>query len=175
MRSVAGEGSVFIATVRAPATDAPVLPRAPKDEPREALLAGLHVLVAEDGEDNQHLIRRLLESAGAHVTLVENGEEAVRSALSSDPALVLMDIQMPILDGEQATIQLRRAGFDRPIIAVTAHALEEHRARYLECGLAPLRQSSPRRFASSRRSRIMRGSVGTPPIAPDEDKPDEHD
>ena len=94
------------------------------------------VLLAEDGEDNQRLLMAFLKQAGLHVTLAVNGAEAVRSAeaCNFDFDLVLMDMQMPVMDGYLATRVLRRAGYARPIIAVTANAAAEDRAKCLAAG-----------------------------------------
>jgi len=97
------------------------------------------ILLAEDGPDNQRLIRHVLTRAGYDVTVVCNGREACEAAWASDgrsPAydLVLMDMQMPEIDGYQATCKLRDAGFDRPIIALTAHAMAGDRDKCLSAG-----------------------------------------
>jgi CheY-like chemotaxis protein len=86
-------------------------------------LSGFSILVAEDAVDNQKLIKLLLTRYGATVHLVENGQRAVEEAAKNNFDLVLMDLQMPVLDGYQATTQLRMNGFTRPIIALTAHAM----------------------------------------------------
>ncbi len=97
------------------------------------------VLLAEDGPDNQRLISFLLKKAGAQVTLADNGQKALdlvsAAANTQTPFdLVLMDIQMPILDGYEATRRLRAAGHTLPIIALTAHAMKEDRQRCLDAG-----------------------------------------
>jgi len=107
--------------------------------PFESPGRALHILVAEDNSINQLLAKRTLEKAGHSVVVVSNGEEAV-TALDREPFdLILMDVQMPVMDGLQATAQIReqeqRTGRHQPIVAMTAHAYEDDRARCLEAGM----------------------------------------
>jgi PAS domain S-box-containing protein len=99
------------------------------------VLAGRRVLVAEDGPDNQRLVRHYLEKAGASVEIAENGRIALER-ITADPGFdaVLMDVQMPEMDGHEATRRLRRGGFRGPIIALTAHAMSEERDAILASG-----------------------------------------
>lgn len=102
-------------------------------------LDGMHVLLAEDGPDNRLLIADMLSRAGAIVSVVENGRAAVIAALAACGSqrpfdVILMDIQMPLLDGYAATRELRRAGYSRPIVALTAHAMTEARQRCVDAG-----------------------------------------
>lgn len=97
-------------------------------------LSGVSILVAEDAFDNQLLIRTILRGCGAEVEVANNGREAVDAALSATYDVVLMDLQMPLMDGYEATRTLRKAGYTRPIIALTAHAMVEERRRTLEAG-----------------------------------------
>lgn len=93
------------------------------------------VLLAEDGPDNQKLITHILTRVGLEVVLVENGQQAVDEyAKGDDFDLVLMDMQMPVMDGYQATRALRNAGCAVPIIALTAHAMASARNECLDAG-----------------------------------------
>jgi signal transduction histidine kinase/CheY-like chemotaxis protein len=149
VRSTPGQGSVFtmtVATGRMNWRGASELlrggrPEAPPTQPAHLpdALAGLRILLAEDGKDNQRILSLLLKKAGAEVVVAENGEEAVQMALESQLRgaafdVILMDMQMPVLDGYQATGRLRAAGWSRPIIALTAHAMTTDRQRCLEAG-----------------------------------------
>ncbi len=98
------------------------------------ILRGINVLLVDDAPDNQTVIGLFLGLAGAHVEFADNGEEGVEKALAGDFNVVLMDIQMPHVDGYEATRRLRRQGYDKPIIALTAHALKEERDRCLSVG-----------------------------------------
>lgn len=106
-----------------------------KTDTKSALpLSDVRILVAEDVIDNQDLFRIVLESAGATVEIVENGEEAVRAAGAGQYDVILMDVQMPLLDGLSATRKIRASGATLPIIALTAHAMPEEVAKSKAAG-----------------------------------------
>ncbi|WP_197996852.1 hybrid sensor histidine kinase/response regulator [Gimesia chilikensis] len=105
----------------------------------ESPLRGKHVLLAEDGPDNQKLISFILKKAGAEVCLAANGEEAYQAAIQEMERgtlfdVILMDMQMPILDGYSATRKVRDVGYTGPIISLTANAMEGDRERCLAVG-----------------------------------------
>jgi CheY-like chemotaxis protein len=106
--------------------------------PRNAPVS-LRVLVAEDNAVNQKLVARLLEKRGHIVKVVANGREALESIEEGSYDLVLMDLQMPEMDGFEATGELRKrekqTGLHIPIIALTAHAMKGDRERCLEAGM----------------------------------------
>ncbi len=152
--SVVGQGSTFVVRLPVGTLDGIRLldsvpmhrsDKSPEDKPaNEAPLRNVRVLVADDGPDNRRLISYVLSRAGAEVVAVENGQEAIEAvsaanannlAVDARPfQVILMDVEMPVIDGIEATIQLRRQGLRIPIIAITAHALGETRESCLEAG-----------------------------------------
>ncbi|MGD9126548.1 MAG: ATP-binding protein [Planctomycetia bacterium] len=86
-------------------------------------LRGIKVLLVEDGETNRKLLELILQRAGADVTMAENGQDGFEKAQQEPFDVILMDIQMPIMDGYTATARLRELDITTPIIALTAHAM----------------------------------------------------
>lgn len=140
VRSEPGKGSSFRITV----ADVPVAKGAEvktsKDEsvsdalPAPDALAGCRILVVDDSEDNRILVQMFLKGVGAKVEFAENGREGMDKAMAGEFDAVLMDIQMPVVDGLEATKQLRKQGYRKPIIAFTANAMREERERCREAG-----------------------------------------
>ena len=102
-------------------------------------LPPLNILVAEDTPFNQKYIRRLLESWHCRTTIVDNGRRAIEAMANQDFDLVLMDVQMPEMDGLNATARIRKQEKKTnrrvPIIAMTAHAMRGDRERCMEAGM----------------------------------------
>lgn len=100
-------------------------------------LNGIHVLLAEDNEINQQIARELLIDVGVCVDIAENGEIAVNKALnnSNHYDVILMDVQMPLMDGIAATRKIREHFAELPIIAMTAHAMVEEKQRCYQAGM----------------------------------------
>jgi two-component system, sensor histidine kinase and response regulator len=126
------------------ATQGPLadLSEAPKGDPaftRKEQAFSLHILLAEDNAVNQRVFRRILEKAGHTVTLAENGKAALSRFEEHLFDLILMDVQMPEMDGLEATALLRKkekgSGRHTPIIAMTAHAMPGDQQRCLEAGM----------------------------------------
>ena len=107
------------------------------DAPERPSLAGCRILLAEDDPTSQVLVVGILEKAGVEITAVEDGKLALDSALAArgngNPFdIILMDIQMPLMGGDEATKLLRDKGYSKAIIALTAHTMDGDREKYLE-------------------------------------------
>ena len=105
------------------------------------------ILLAEDGPDNQRMIAFTLRKMGAEVHICDNGQKGMEKALATLPGqdprygdpqepfdVILMDMQMPVMDGYEATRQLRRQGYTGPILALTAHAMKDDMQKCLDAG-----------------------------------------
>ena len=145
IRSQLGQGSTFAATIRADVPATASLIDSSKalgylEQPRSEsiaqtkLLSGRKVLVVDDSPDNQILFQLILAKAGALIDIAIDGFDGVNMALTKSYDVILMDVQMPRMDGHQATKELRAKGCIIPIIALTAHAMNEEKERAAESG-----------------------------------------
>lgn len=143
IESELGRGSVFRITLETGSLDGVQFLTEP---PTEALtssgekksrrndLAPARILLVEDGETNRELIKLVLSEAGASVVCAENGQLGLEAATRESFELILMDVQMPVMDGYTATRRLREQGCITPIIALTAHAMRGDELKCLEAG-----------------------------------------
>lgn len=136
VQSRPGEGSTFIATVRFLPCRVAASVCAVQ---RTVSLAGLRVLIIDDSDDNRRLLAHFIKGAGAEVVLAGDGEEALlhmKEEMSRRGSFhaVLMDMQMPVCDGYEATRRARDMGYRGAIIALTAHSISEERGRCIAAG-----------------------------------------
>jgi len=132
--SVEGEGSTFWLEIMAPPAPAP----AAAAEVTDALLDGLRVLVVEDNATNRMIVTKLLENLGAQVETAADGYLGVEAAARGRFDVILMDVQMPGIDGLEAARRIRALGgapAGTPIVALTANVLAHQRDAYLEAGM----------------------------------------
>jgi len=120
------------------------------------------VLIVEDQEDNRAILRDLLSSAGYDFIEATNGEEGVALAESERPDLILMDIQLPVMDGYEATRRIKANAALRsiPIIAVTSYALsgDEAKAQDAGCDAYVAKPFSPRQLLAKIREYLLPGA-----------------
>lgn len=131
IQSEVGRGSSFLITVHVTKSKED---RMPSQLLKEESLDGIKVLLVDDSPDNQTLIQHILKKYGAQTECSDNGADGIQKVMEKNFDIVLMDIQMPNVDGYQATAKLRSLGFKKPIIALTAHALKEDRDRCFSVG-----------------------------------------
>ncbi|MGF1463447.1 MAG: PAS domain S-box protein [Maricaulaceae bacterium] len=177
VQSEEGKGSLFWVEVpfpkdeAQPAKPAPALvqPAATNVEPRR-----LRVLAAEDNPANQLLLKALFARFGHQLVLVGDGAAAVEAARKDQFDVILMDVEMPVVDGVEATREIRRLSgpsAKTPIIALTAHAMADHRARFKEAGMDDVlaKPFEPEKLAQALEMRA--GPAGEPGPGPRADAP----
>jgi PAS domain S-box-containing protein len=139
VESELGAGSTFHFTVRFAVSSRPWAERHPRSAPAPEEVRQLRILLAEDNAVNQELAKRLLEKRGHRVTTTGNGSEALAALRDGSFDVVLMDVQMPGMDGFEATTairaQERESGAHVPIVAMTAHAMKGDQERCLAAGM----------------------------------------
>lgn len=164
--STPGAGSTFTLTV--PIGEAPPLTDSQRAAhgPASRDLRGRRVLLVEDGPDNQRLLTYLLSREGVDVVVADNGQEAVNRVLgaSGDASfdLVLMDMQLPVMDGYTATARLREHGVTVPVVALTANAMVEDRTRCLDAGCDDFVAKPVRRATLLEVVSVWAGRAGPP-------------
>jgi signal transduction histidine kinase/CheY-like chemotaxis protein len=174
--STPGKGSTFSVTIETGPLDGVPMQKEVDDAPRlerfrpplvstEALHC--RVLLADDSPDNQELVAHVLRKCGAEVMVTDNGAMAIELALAARDDdrsfdVILMDMQMPILDGYEATSQLRARGYSGPIIALTAHAMpaELQRCLAVGCDVCVTKPIDGRLFELVARYSHRRGGAG---------------
>jgi CheY-like chemotaxis protein/HPt (histidine-containing phosphotransfer) domain-containing protein len=144
VESQVGVGSTFTVTVIADVVDGvqfidwdnedPAMDARQHVNASDIRLLRSRILVVEDGEENCELLTLVLEEAGVKVATAHDGEEGVAKALENDYDAILMDMQMPKMDGYEATSILRKKGLTLPIIALTAHAMKGDDVKCYEAG-----------------------------------------
>lgn len=143
--STPGSGSVFTATIDVgdlsnvkmlstpPAADVIAMPNDVPETPLPEITGG-KVLLVEDGDTNRRMIQLMLKRFKIDVDVAINGQEGINRVIAGHYDVVLMDMQMPIKDGYDATRELRNLGYKLPIVALTAHAMSGDRQRCLDAG-----------------------------------------
>jgi CheY-like chemotaxis protein len=142
VESTPGEGSTFFISVDLPIGDTPALPEL-RSTPATALPPAsrpLDILLVEDNKVNQMVATRLLASEGHSVTVAQHGGEALEKVASHEFDLILMDMQMPVMGGIEASERIRRREQENslprcPIIAMTANVLESDREHCIAAGM----------------------------------------
>lgn len=137
LKSAAGQGSEFEITIgleKVVEQASELLKARPEKSSSTADWKDKSVLVVDDSDDNRMLIELYLRSTGVNVIQADSGLEAIESVKRHAPDVILMDVQMPMMDGHEATRAIRKLGFDRPIIAFTAHAMREEAERCKQAG-----------------------------------------
>ena len=121
------------------------------------------ILVVEDQEDNRRILRDMLTNAGYEVIEADNGGEALPSATANHPDLILMDIQLPVLDGYEATRRLKADPAVRaiPVIVITSYALsgDEGKARAAGCDDYVTKPYSPRQVLAKIRTYLSESKI----------------
>ncbi|MCB0355735.1 MAG: response regulator [Bdellovibrionales bacterium] len=132
-----GMGSVFLFSLPLGKEQSKIIERKRLNVKNDEVLEGMKILVAEDSEDNRAFLNVVLQKKHVDLTMVEDGEKAIEKVRSEGPFdLIILDLQMPVMNGYEAVKKIRKQGMKGPIIALTAHALSQDRDRCLEAGFS---------------------------------------
>jgi CheY-like chemotaxis protein len=138
VESAPGAGSAFTLRLPLPAVAPGIEAYTGKTAATGPRLTQLRVLAAEDVEVNQIILEDMLVHEGAHVVFADNGQQALERLEEAGVTafdVVLMDVQMPVMDGHEATRRIRKMSPELPVIGLTAHALAEERRKCLAVGM----------------------------------------
>lgn len=135
LQSSVGKGSIFAVSVPLAVAKAEDIPKESAPLPLPALPPEARILVAEDNDINQEIIAALLTGMGVSFHMAANGKEALEALAQEAFLLVLMDVQMPEMDGLTATEVLRQRGYTMPVLALTANVLEDDQKKCLAAGM----------------------------------------
>ena len=133
-----GRGSTFFFNLTLPRAAPPDQQKPPEETIPTQIRKGVKVLLVEDNKVNQKVAMAILRKAGCEVEAVENGQDAIQQVIREKYDIVLMDCQMPVMDGFEATARIRAMGgalAKTPIIAITAHAMKDDRQKCLDAGM----------------------------------------
>ena len=136
VKSASNKGSSFTVTI--PCEEVSSKAVINKEASTTTKKIGKNILVVEDNDINQQLIQMILETANHKITLVTNGKEALGKVNNNDYDLILMDVQMPVMDGKEATKHIRDMAEPKcgvPIIALTAHAMDFEADQLIALGM----------------------------------------
>jgi PAS domain S-box-containing protein len=133
-----GRGSTFFFNLTLPRSAPPDQQKPPEETTPTQIRKDVKVLLVEDNKVNQKVAMAILRKAGCKVEAVENGQDAIQQVIREKYDIVLMDCQMPVMDGFEATARIRAMGgalAKTPIIAITAHAMKDDRQKCLDAGM----------------------------------------
>ena len=135
VESEEGKGSSFQFTLDLKAWEQPTIIAKEERKKEDVALPDLRILVVEGHPVNQLILNRMLTTEGCNVKVANNGQEAVELAAGNKFDVILMDGEMPVMDGLEATRLIRIRDPDTPIIGITAHAMATDRERFLAAGM----------------------------------------
>ena len=135
VESEIGQGTVFTLVLPLGVADAPATGQSSSRHVTQKISNG-HILLVDDDEINRRIVGKIIQRLGYEVSVCADGQEAVDWVAAGNAAqIILMDCQMPGMDGYSATKAIRALGYEGPVVALTADAFEENRRQCLSCGM----------------------------------------
>ncbi len=135
VQSKKGEGSIFSFCLPLKPLEDTQTTHIENENAKEEIFFNANVLIVEDNKTNQMLLKIMLEELGIKTQIAHNGSEAVEMVQENSYDLILMDENMPVMNGMEATKKIRQLNIATPIIAVTANALKGDREKFLQAGM----------------------------------------